>query len=187
MKYNNTLILIGPCRSGKSTIASIISEKISKSIISLDAVGNRFIREIYNKRDEELYIEYLYTHEYMEWFKLTRKYEVYVVERALSEYENCVIDFGAGHSVYDDKKDIIKISNILKPYKNIFLLFPSPDIEKSLEILLNRYEEPLHIGTAEHLIRHKLYFQLSKYQIFTENKAPEETAKEILLIYNKNN
>ena len=186
MKYENTLILIGPCRSGKTTIAEIVSKKISKPNISLDAVGYEFIKEIYNKKDEDLYIEYLNTHKFKEWFELTRKYEAYVVERTLCEYEDCVIDFGAGHSVYDEKEDKIKISNILKPYKNVFLLFPSPDVNKSLEILMKRYTEPLHIGTAEHLIKHESYFQLSKYKIFTENKTPDETAGEILTIYNEN-
>jgi len=187
MKYNNTLILIGPCRSGKSTIAKIISKTISKPNICLDIVGYDFIKEIYNKKDEVLYKEYLNNQKYMEWFKLTRKYEAYVVERALEEYEDCVIDFGAGHSVYDNERYALKIIKLLEPYKNIFLLFPSVDIDRAVEILMKRYDYPLHIATGEYLIRHKSYFQLSKYVIYTEKKTPKETADEILSIYNKSN
>jgi len=186
-KYKNTLILIGPCRSGKSTIAQIIAKKISKLNISLDIAGYEFIKEIYNKKDEDLYKEYLNTQEFMKWFDLTRKYEAYVVERALYEYDNCIIDFGAGHTVYNDKKNSTKITKLLKPYKNIFLLFPTENIDKSVEILMKRYEFPLHIATGEYLIRHKSYFQLSKYIIYTEGKTPIETADEIISIFIKNN
>jgi hypothetical protein len=74
------------------------------------------------------------------------------------------------------------MEDLLRPYENVFLLFPSEDKDESLDILMKRYEEPLHIGTARYLVFHESYFDLSKYQIYTKEKTPEDSAEEILSI-----
>jgi shikimate kinase len=118
-KYKNTVILIGPCRSGKTTLASILSRDLSRPHVSLDAAGYDLMKEIYREGDQDLYLRYLREQEYDRWFAHTRRYELHVAERVLSVYQNCVVDFGAGHSVYDRKEDRKTMEDLLRPYENV--------------------------------------------------------------------
>lgn len=59
------------------------------------------------------------------------------VKRVL-ENRNCVIDFGAGCTVYDDAAQFDEVRHALGPFENVILLQPCEDKERSLEILHER-------------------------------------------------
>ncbi len=56
----------------------------------------------------------------------------------MSEHNNCVIDFGAGYSVYEDDADFARARKLLSPYENVVLLLPSSDLDESVEIFKKR-------------------------------------------------
>ena len=66
------------------------------------------------------------------------KNEVKCVEWALSNKVNSVLDFGGGHIYWDGVKDMIK------DYKNIFVLIPNEDYELSSKILKASNEDRLN-------------------------------------------
>ena len=115
---------------------------------------------------------------YMYW----KEFECYAVERLLADHKDCVIDFGAGHSVYEIKSHFMRVKKALEPYQNIFLLLPSPDPTESLRILNERMEkaeaDPMDIN--QHFIQHHSNYDLSKHIIYTCDKSPEATKDEIL-------
>jgi hypothetical protein len=100
----------------------------------------------------------------------------------LAEHKNCVIDFGAGHSVYEDVSLFQKVQRALAPYPNIFLLLPSPDLDESVRILneRNEYVPDGSLNINEHFVRHPSNAELAKFTVYTRAKTPKETCNEIL-------
>ena len=183
----DTIILIGPARSGKSTVGAIVAEKLGIPNISLDAVGYEFGKEIYIPGDSKIVSDHLERHEFMEFFHCSRRYEFHAVKRTLETYDNCVIDFGAGHSVYDDPEQFEKIKNILGNYAFVFLLLPCEDPEEALAVMNSRTDFPLHLATNEFLLNHPSNYILADYTVYTDGCTPEETAETIIEIFKANN
>jgi shikimate kinase len=102
----NRIILLGPPTVGKSTISKALGEKLGLEVISLDMNQMKF-------------------------GGFGEKNEVKCVEWALSNKVNTpsILDFGGGHVYWDGVKDL------LKGYKNVFVLIPSEDYELSDKIL----------------------------------------------------
>lgn len=92
-------------------------------------------------------------------YSYSKRFEAYAVERLLSEYKNCVIDFGAGHSVYENDGLFERVQHVLAAYKNIVLLLPSADFEECVQILKARQET-----LGNELIRgFRVYRQMRRY------------------------
>src|SRR5262249_54170275 len=120
---------------------------------------------------------------------IASRFNVYAVERLLADHRDCVLDLGAGHSVYRDAESLARMQRLLEPYPNVFLVLPSPDLNESAAILKERNLENswLNTFTAEsgydpnaHFLRHPSNFTLAKHVVYTEGKTPEETRDEIL-------
>ncbi|MEO0408422.1 MAG: shikimate kinase, partial [Cyanobacteria bacterium P01_A01_bin.135] len=111
-----------------------------------------------------------------------KPFEAYAVERLLTEHTNCVIDFGAGHSVYEELALLQRVQRALAAYLYVVLLLPSPDPDESLRILHERNRMlPKDIRkTNEHFVRHPSNGILAKFTVYTKSKTPEETCAEIL-------
>jgi hypothetical protein len=85
----------------------------------------------------------------------------------LSEHADCVIDFGAGHSVYEDDQLFNRVQQVLAPYRFVVLVLPSPDLDESVRILNTRAAH-LSLGRRrlnEHLVRHHSNFDLAKFTV----------------------
>ena len=89
----NEIILIGPMGVGKSSVSKKISEKLNKSHISIDEVRFKYYEEIgYDKITEECLKK---EKGFMKGVYLYRKpYNLYAIKKILSEFSNCVFDFG---------------------------------------------------------------------------------------------
>lgn len=100
----------------------------------------------------------------------------------MSEYSQCVIDFGAGHSVYEDDEQFARVQRVLAPYNNIILLLPSPDWEESLQILNERVGSLIfnNFDLNQHFLQHHANYDLAKFIIYSKGKTPEETCEEII-------
>jgi hypothetical protein len=115
-------------------------------------------------------------------YQYWKPFEAYAVERLLSEHKNCVIDFGAGYSVYEDAVLFQKVQQILAFYPNIFLLLPSSDLDESIQILndRNEYVPDDSLNINKHFVRHPSNYELTRFTVYTKAKTPEETCNEIL-------
>lgn len=93
-----------------------------------------------------------------------------------------MIDFGAGHSVYEDTSLFHRVQKVLEFYPNIVLLLPSPDLDESLRILneRNEYVPDGSPNINEHFLRHSSNYILAKFTVYTKEKTPQETCHEIL-------
>jgi shikimate kinase len=102
----NRIILLGPPTVGKSTISKELGKELGMEVLCLDEINNNVLKDFSDKG------------------------RIKTVELALSDkYNDYILDFGGGHLYFEGVKDMIK------DYKNIFVLIPSEDYELSDKIL----------------------------------------------------
>lgn len=115
-------------------------------------------------------------------YQYWKPFEAHAVERFLLEHKDCVIDFGAGHSVYEDDSLFQRVQQALMLYTNIVLLLPSSDLNESVQILneRNEYVPDGNLNINEHFVRHPSNYELANFTVYTKAKTPDETCNEIL-------
>ena len=176
---DSDIILIGPEGTGKSTIGKLLSQKLNLPQVSMDEVRWDYYKEIGWEPDTQRQIKERegFAGVYRYW----KRFLIYSLERLLSEYSNCVIDFGAGNSVYEDDGEFARASELLSPYKNVVLLLPSPDLDESVEILKQRNQITVNgVEINRFFMTHPSNQKLAKQIIYTKGKIPEEIKEEIL-------
>jgi len=109
-------------------------------------------------------------------------FEAYAVERLLSDYSNCVFDFGAGHSVYDGSALFDCVERALVPFSYVVLLLLSPDVDTSIRILSDRnpVEDSDVISMNNHFLHHPSNTEFPTYTVYTKGKTLEVVGNEIL-------
>jgi shikimate kinase len=174
------VILIGPISAGKSTLSKLIAEKLGIPCRHMDQVRTRYYKEI--GYDDDLAQQILGKDGFLGLYRYWKPFEAHAVERLLSENEEVVIDFGGGHSVYEDDTLFARVQKVMAPYPYVILVLPSPDKDKSIRILNERTGGSVSEGFDfhEHFVRHHSNYDLAKHIVYTEGKTPEETCAEIV-------
>lgn len=185
---NALIILIGPMGAGKSTVAELLAEKLDLPGYPMDELRWAYYQEI--GYDQEKVSEISKAEGLAGVIRYWKPFEAYAVERILADHSRGVIDFGAGHSVYEDEALFARVQQVLAPYANVILLLPSPDLDESARILHERVrklaeEDDEMVGddilTAnEHFISHPSNHTLAKIVIYTKDKTPQATCAEII-------
>jgi shikimate kinase len=175
------IILIGPVQTGKSTQGKLLAEKLDLPQSPMDDCRWDYYREIgYDESFADILGKKVgFWALYMYW----KEFECHAVQRLLTEHSNCVIDFGAGHSVYEIDTHFARVEKVMRPYRNIVLILPSPDRDESVRLLHERTGtevQPDDLDISEHFVRHHSNYDLAKHTVYTKGKAPEETRDEIL-------
>ena len=101
-----------------------------------------------------------------------------------------VIDFGAGHSIYEDEELRNKMKIMCSDFRNIILLLPTENKEESRKILLERrnIKEGSHKDQDNwHFITAPNNYELATNIVYEEGKNPEEVSNEILQIIRQKN
>lgn len=176
------IILIGPISTGKSTLGRLLAQKLGIPQCSMDDIRLDYYKEI--NYDEQLAKQIREKEGFQGIYRYWKPFEAYAVERVLSEYSSCVIDFGAGHSVYEDDELFKRVQQVLEPYINVVLILPSPDLEESIQILNERNGGIVSNGfdLNEYFVKHHSNYDLAKFVVYTKGKSPEEARDEILKI-----
>jgi len=174
------IILIGPIGTGKSTLGKLLAESLDLPQCSMDTVRWGYYNEIGYSREAEQEIGKTQGMEGV--YRYWKPFEAHAVERLLAEQHDCVIDFGAGHSVYEDEALFARVQHALTPYRNVVLLLPSPDLDESIQILRTRTFNPgpNDFDFHTHFVTHPSNHALAKIVVYTKDKTPEQTRDEIL-------
>src|SRR5262245_61488371 len=119
---NSEILLLGPVRTGKSTLGRLLAQHLGVPCISLDEIRWRYYQEIgYNT---ELAQTIRQRGGFLALVLYWQLFDAYSVERVLAEYPNCVIDCGAGVGVYESQEQFARVKRVLAAYRNIFLILP---------------------------------------------------------------
>jgi|GEM_PF-2071859 len=175
------IILIGPIRSGKSTLGRLLAAQLDVPQISMDELCWDYYREI-GFYDSEADVNGPDG-------RIASRFDLYALERLLADHCECVIDLGAGHSVHREAADLQRMQNALMAYPNVFLLLPSPDLDRSAAILAVRNQHNSWLQTFiqtqgwnpnELFLRDPSNVTLAKHILYTEGQSPEQTRDKIL-------
>lgn len=174
------IILIGPMGAGKSTQGGLLADTLDLPRCPMDSVRWNYYREI--GYSDETASEIEKAEGFAGVYRYWKPFEAHAVERLLTQNQDCVIDFGAGHSVYEDEALFARVQAALAPYPNVVLLLPSPDPDASLRILQERSGAPAPDGfdLNAHFVRHPSNATLAKIVIYTQDRTPEQTRDEVL-------
>ena len=72
-------------------------------------------------------------------FSDIKEFEFFLTGTVLTSIrEPMIIDFGAGHSIYENEAMFLEMKSLLSKYSNVVLLMPSEDKEESIAILNER-------------------------------------------------
>jgi shikimate kinase len=171
------IILIGPAGAGKSTQGELLARRLNRPQVPMDERRWEYYREIgWNEEtNRRIRAEEGFAGVYRYW----KPFELHAVERLLSEHREGVIDFGAGHSVYEDETQLARARELLAPYRNVILLLPSANLDESAAIFRERDRAMIHGMDLNRFITTHL-LKLARRVVYTEGQIPEETSREVL-------
>lgn len=174
------MILIGPVRSGKSTLGRLLAEKLGVPQFSLDKLRWDYFAEIGYDEAEEGRIR-----EAEGWpgvLAYWKPFEPYALERLLADHPGGVVDLGAGQTVQTDEALFLRVQQALAPYPNVVLLLPSPDLDECVRISKERqgHQTWYENDFDEHFVKHPSNHRLAKHIVYTQGKTPQQTCDEIL-------
>lgn len=177
------IVLIGPPFAGKSTLGKLLSQELGLPQVSLDKLRWEYYREI--GFDDVLAQEIRQKGGFVAIVAYWSLFNSHAISRILADYTNCIFDFGAGPIVFENELLSNQIKNALASFANVVRLLPSPDPQKSIQVLRERSS---HLqGTNAQgfdwptfFVQHEQNRMLAKYHIYTETKTPAETCAEIL-------
>jgi len=165
----NSIILIGPMGVGKSTISEELYKKTNLPKVSLD--DRNLLSNIYSERGK---------------FDNFKDFEFYLTTRVLSSLKQpAVIDFGAGHSIYENPLMFIEMKKFLSRFQNIVFLIPTQDKETSLNIINQRLIDKRSVNNHQlndnkHFVYSPCNESLATITEYTFNKSPEEISNDII-------
>lgn len=167
---DNSILLIGPMGTGKSTISKQLNVETGMRIISLD--NREQLSDFYKNKNM---------------FESFKEFEFYLTSSLLTSLkEPSIIDFGAGHSVYENSIMFNKMKELISKFKNVELILPSENLEESLQIINERMK--LRNGnrpnndfeTNKHFLQSPCNYELATNIIYTKNMLPDEISKYII-------
>ena len=166
----NSILLIGPMGAGKSTISKRLSEVTDMPRISLD--DRKQLQNFYQNRVR---------------FTNFKDFEFYLTSGVLTSIkEPSIIDFGAGHSIYENPIMFYEMQKLIKRFNNIELILPSENMDESLKIINKRISsrgKNISEGSFDlnkHFIKSHCNYELASDIIYTQNMTIAEIADLIL-------
>jgi hypothetical protein len=185
MTLDRNIILIGPSKAGKTTVAELLGQRLNLPVVALDDLRWDYYAEIGYDPD---YAKQIRREQgFPALVEYWKPFDIHGVERVLAGYpQSHIIAFGAGHSVYADPGYLERAKQALAGH-HVILLMPAPDIEDSSRILQGRLlkDEPELVGTTIPMVNRQLMqdpsnVYLATATIYNANQTPEQTCTAII-------
>ncbi len=178
---NNNILLMGPIGVGKTSVGRELALRTGKRFVEMDEEKKRIYEQIgfSLQKCEEKYKKY----GIIGWYQYQKPFELYSVKIVLEENDDAIVDFGGGHSVYDNEAQTREFLGLMRLQKHSFLLMPYEDVEKSLELLSKRNEKD-DTELNRIFINSATSRQAAKHIIYIGEKTILEIVDEILKYIN---
>ena len=182
-------MLIGPMCAGKSSTARLLAARLGLKHIELDALRWDYYREIGYDAEMAALLKSSQPG-LLERSAYWKPFEAYAVERVVQDYQNCILDFGAGNAVFEEEALLARVQQALAPIAHVLLLLPSPDLDASTAVVNARFAQLLQevAGTVnpealllnEHFVKHPSSRRLATQIIYTAEQTPEQVCNTIV-------
>ncbi len=157
---------------GKSTLAEGIAGKYRRPRCCVDEVQWTYLSQLDFDQDKA---KVLLRSDLAAFRAYAAPFLLAVVERAVREHPDHVIDLGSGHSAYDEPDQVDRFKQLLAPIPRVVLLMPSPD----LDVCLGELPGPESGRKMNpYFIRHPLKDEVAKQVIYTQGKTPSDVLEE---------
>jgi hypothetical protein len=178
------VVLIGPIRTGKSTVGRLLAARLGRSQVSMDNVRWDYYKEI--GWSEEVQNEIGNREGFAGISRYWKPFEIHAIERLLADHLSrgcdCVIDFGAGHAVFEGEL-FHRAETALAPFQNVVLLMPDPDLDESVRIIRERDTQAEAINGKDRyrfFLMHPGPRQLATWIVYTAGKSVGQVADEVV-------
>lgn len=175
------IVFLGPMGAGKSSVARVLANATGIQQVPMDDVRWYFyFKNGYRLSDEDA------CSSFREKFELWKPFEVDAIERAIQDFPNCIIDFGAGHAHHENPEHRERVERAMAPLNNTFYLIPDESNARTLEICGQRIRDTYLTDSSELLevnsiiVNSGLSRRLAKHTVITGEKTPEQVAIDIL-------
>lgn len=173
-----SVVLAGPARVGKTTVGKLLSERLGIPFRSLESANWDYYRDA-GFREEELKRRWV-EGGYEAYYRYLKPFEVYALERGLSDHPSCIVELSASQSVYEDGSLLARATKALELHI-VTLLLPSLDVDESVRILEARQRAKYGaVDLDEHFVRHRSNYDLAKLIVYGKGRAPEEVRDEVI-------
>ena len=165
----NSIVLIGPPGSGKSTVGRFLSKRLERKLLDTDSL----IEEKTQKKIAEMFVD--------EGEEAFRRLEMMVLEEVL-QIPNCIISLGGGAPIKDESQKLIKNSDVFVVFLDISLAAAAPRVG------FNR-DRPLLLGNPRaqwqslNEARRPIYQKLASLSIKVDDMNVDQIAQEIFPAY----
>jgi hypothetical protein len=140
------VVLIGPIGVGKSTVAPLIGQMLGLPVVDLDALRPEFYATLAYDSDAA---NAAYRADGVAGLvRYWKPFEIQLVEHVAARRPDAVLDFGAGHSHYDDGTYLQRAAAALAGH-DVVLLMPSADPAEGERLLAERQPEELRETIGE--------------------------------------
>ena len=175
MSYEDSIILLGPMHVGKTTIAGNFYKKYSLPFIECDYLFDYYF--LNSKKNRYYFDRVLEEKGFEECCKETDKF-LYTFSKEILDMVKeigtmSIIDFGGNHIAYKDECLNSLIIDQLKNFKNVIVLLPYEDKEKSFEYFRKLFSDPLKIKINEYIYE-CLTKDFTQFKTFYVNGQSEE-------------
>ncbi|MEU8104642.1 shikimate kinase [Nonomuraea muscovyensis] len=130
------MVLVGPAAAGKSTLGAGLAVASGRTFVDVDALGEVYYGEVgwsmERLRDRIRAVGRVAAER--EW----EPARAHAVARVVADHPGAVIALGAGHGHYTRPEPFDRVRAALRAAGRVVLVLPSPDPERSVEILRQR-------------------------------------------------
>lgn len=178
------LVLIGPAATGKSTVGTLVAERLQAPFIDIDELGDAYYEEV-GWSVERLAARSAQVGR----VTAEREWEparAHAVRRVIEDHPRSVIALGAGHTTFVDPTLTAQVHTALSAVLHVVLILPAADRDQALEELRRRslaakgttWVSDGHDFLAEWL-DNEGNRRLATTTVITNGEAPTDTARRI--------
>jgi energy-coupling factor transporter ATP-binding protein EcfA2 len=175
-----SLILIGPTKSGKTTVAKLLcaqtglprrsAHDIQFEKYAAQGYDQKKASDIWTEQGDQGYERYM------------QPFYALAVRSLLNQPGEAIIDLESEYVAFEDAALLAQLKADFQPFPQVVLLLPSADLEESVKILRQREMADMDSvsGMNDFFVDHPSNQLLAKHTFYTDGKTPEETSEEII-------